>query len=151
LALGIRTPLQRKLIGRDGWRKSDLIAFIRYRVAPALVYLGIDNVTVVHDKGLKITSAEIRDAIKAGGVGVNCTGYVLSTAIAKHVSPLDNALFALYKHRIKRKDLSSVPKVVRACRDVWNAFTAKELYNQYHKSAITKRSDPTRGTSNEEE
>ena len=122
--------------------KDTVLGFIRSKVAPAIVEVGVKEPKVVVDKALRITAAEIREELKEGGVNDALPPLVMPRATAKYLSPLDNTLWHELKDRVRKRKPTTASGMAGIIREEWNAITPAHLHHYYHHCGLTRRSDP---------
>jgi len=138
--LGIETsgPTKRRREKRKGYRKIDVLNFIRLRLAKKLPKLRVPNMTFCMDKALKISQEEVLDALKDGGCTVVEHVVVLPTASGKHLSPLDNCLWHQVKHRIREAQPHTEHATEQAIKAAFKAITAEQIHAYYRHCSLTR-------------
>ena len=145
LPLQIMTPDDRKRLGIKGWRKRMVLDWMRVCLAPSINALGVDGMVVVADKALRIRPADIVDAVRAGGCSRVRTAWLIPTAAAKLVSPLDNTLWHEYKERVRKRLPTNIKQLRRALLDEWQAIDPEHIRNYYRHCALTRTADARAG------
>lgn len=141
----ILTPEKRGEEKVKGWRKSMILDFLRDKVADDANALGDDGVTVVLDKALRVKPEEALQALHdRGGDNVKQV-LIIPRASGKHLSPLDNCLWAKFKQKIARKSPQTVEDMVAAMEAAWASFTKRTIWAMYRHCALTRKSDPYKG------
>ncbi len=141
LSLEVSPPTKRSAEGRKGYRKQNVLDFIRMKVARALSNLNEDNLIFLLDKALRITATEVTEALQAGGCTSVAEVMILPTASGKHLSPLDNCLWHQVKDCVRRKAPQTEDKMVSAIRRCWKQITKTNLHNYYRHCGLTRRED----------
>jgi hypothetical protein len=138
LPITFLTPEERTRKGVKGWTKTMVLEWVRDVLGPAIDGLGVDDVIVVFDRGLAMRSHQAMTALKDGGCKNVSQVWVMETGIAKHVSPLDNALWHEWKDRVRKNEPISQLSAVRIGETEWNATPPAHVEDYYRKCALTR-------------
>lgn len=142
LALQIMTPAQRKQRGIKGWRKVQVLDFIRKRLAPSMNQLEGERFALCMDKALSIKSQEALETLRAGGCRRAQFAWHIPTGAAKHVSPLDNSLWHEYKQRVRQHRAPDIDTLCRVLRAEWKKQSSENLHAYYRHCGLTRAADP---------
>lgn len=66
----------------------------------------------------------------------------MPTAAAKRISPLDNALFNIFRERVFSRGPLTRQNIKQIMNDEWNAIKRYELIAQYRKCGLMRHQDP---------
>lgn len=144
LDIDILTPEQRRRDGVKGYTKKYVLTWLREKLAPCIHALRREGMVVVFDKGLSMTPSEAKGVLVEGGCPEDIQVWIMETGIAKHCSPLDNALWHEWKERVRGQQPISELSLLRIIPRQWYSIPAKHIKGYYRKCALIWRSDVTR-------
>ncbi len=88
----IPNPRKKGKVGVKGYAKGMVKDFLKDQVAPKIKAMKVKKVIACIDKGLAFKEEEAKEQFRLGGAKNLADVWIMSTNIAKHVSPLDNTL-----------------------------------------------------------
>jgi hypothetical protein len=145
LAIRIMTPEQRKMLGVKGWRKEHVLGYLKRQLAPSVNQLEGDVFAIVVDKALRISPKDVVDAMHAGGCRRAKFAWLMPTAAAKYISPLDNNLWHEWKERVRKRKPKSVPGLAYIMRQEWWQQSTENICSYYRHCGLMQHADSTRG------
>lgn len=122
-----------------------MLDFLRKKVAKDAMEIDNRGVNVVIDKALRIWPDEAMEALEKGGARSVEQVLVIPSAAGKHVSPLDNCLWANWKKTVRSKQPQTVPAICRAMVSAWKGIKKGEIWNSYRHCGLTKRQRSHKG------
>jgi hypothetical protein len=148
LSCKVLSPNERRRLAVKGWQKHMVLDFMRDMLAKDLAKMDPLPITVVIDKLLKITWDDVMTALHNGGCQNAARVLVIPTAGGKHVSPLDNCLWAEWKRRVRTSKFVTHDGMSKRMRTAFEAITTTQIRGWYKHCALTKRQDPEGARSN---
>jgi hypothetical protein len=145
LPITFLVPDERKRQGVKGWTKKLVLKWVRKELGPAIDQLAIENMVVVFDKGLSMKSTQALTALQQGGCQHVAEVWIMETGIAKHCSPLDNALWHEWKEKVRKQEPVSELSSLRIGKREWNDIPISHVEGYYRKCALTRGSDVSSG------
>jgi hypothetical protein len=145
LDLDVLTPDQRKKAGVKGYTKARVLKWFRETLALNIQALHREGIVVVVDKALSMKPDEAKGALVAGGCSEDVQVWVMETNIAKHCSPLDNAIWHEWKDMVRNEQPINESSLLRIIQRQWHSLDSQHVTNYYRKCALTGGSDVTRG------
>jgi hypothetical protein len=138
LSLEISPPSKRSKEGRKGYRKVDVLNFIRKQVAKDLVKLEQSDMTFVIDRGLRVREHEVMEALAQGNCRCVKQVLIIPKAAGKHVSPLDNCTWHQLKEGIRSKTPNTERATIKAIKSTWQSITVDTIHSYYRHCALTQ-------------
>ena len=136
LDLDVLTPQQRRAAGVKGYTKERVLSWFRQTLARQVRALPFKDIVVVVDKALSIRPEDIKQAMADGQCHNVAQAWVMETGIAKHCSPLDNAIWREWKDRIRAAGPVSESALSRIIQREWYAMPSDHVTNYYRKCAL---------------
>lgn len=125
-----------------GITKHMLLEFIRNGLAQAAGALDIYPLILIVDRATIHNQQEIKEEFNDWGCQELVDVIKLPAAAAKRISPLDNALFNLWKHGVLKDGPLDTSNIVQRMSDAWNTITTKQIHAQYQHSGLLRHQDP---------
>jgi hypothetical protein len=142
LALDVFSPAQRTKLKVRGYTKGIILKWIRKSLAKQIREMGVEEVVVVLDKGNAIKSEEVMEALVNGKCNNVAEVRIMSTGIAKEVSPLDNNLWHQLKQHIRSASPKSAANMIKIIKSSWDNITRQQVSHYYHHCALYPKRDP---------
>jgi hypothetical protein len=139
------TPTMRQWMKVRGWRKWMVLGYLKTRLARDLNGLGESGIILVIDKALRIKSEEAKQALIDGGCTCISEVWIIPTGAGKHVSPLDNHLWADLKKRVNDRDPKTPNLVSWAMKVEWKRVSPEHIHHYYSGSGLTYGTNPYKG------
>ena len=140
--LAIFTPKERQKYGCCGITKAMFNDFLETKLAPAICDLDEEDLLIVIDRARVHNVKEIDAILDNNGCDNVKEIILLPRETAKHVSPLDNALFHDFKQgvreRLKNKEIT-FNKIKAAARREWGDFDSAALQAHYRHCRLYSR------------
>jgi hypothetical protein len=145
VSLALMTATDRKEADTKGWRKRQVLRFIRVNVAGYVRRNGITGAVVVVDKALRVKAEEVKAEMENGHAVQVAPAVVMPTSTAKYISPLDNNLWHQLKHAVRKQNAQTEDELVAAIRNEWQKISFDSIHNYYRHCALTRGADPYYG------
>lgn len=85
------------------------------------------------------------NSMKDGMCGCVKDVWLIPTGGAKHISPLDNALWHSWKDCVREKAADTHEDLVKAIKKCWHTINAQQLSAYYHHCALFAGQDSYKG------
>lgn len=141
LPLGLFGPKDRKRLGSKGITKAMFNGYMADTLGPAIAGLNTDCMKLVVDGARIHNLKEIEQALDNAGADNVEEIVLLPKEVAKHVSPLDNALFHDFKEAVRdrvKNERVNMPTLKRRVRKMWASIKPEKLEAHYRKSRLYK-------------
>lgn len=136
------TPQQRKKKGSKGITKSMFLDYVSGVLAPAASAMDLEDATLVLDRSKIHNVADIEAVLDNEGCDNIKHILMLPKETAKHVSPLDNALFHEFKEDVRKEvkgKIVSLDTLKSHARRVWERFSPKQITAHYRHCRLYPR------------
>jgi hypothetical protein len=132
----IYTPSERSQAGVKGVNTEMLVDFILNTFGQETAALDIPPLTLVVDRARIHNEEQILQAFRERG------GHVMEilkipAMSAKRLSPLDNALFHVWKERVRQCCPLTMRNIEQVMADEWNRLQEKDIRPQYKHCGLT--------------
>lgn len=124
-----------------GITTAVLLRFIDSLLAQQLRALDRYPLLLLLDRASIHNEEKIMETLRDRGCGEVTEIIKLPPASAKRVSPLDNALFNLWRQRTLQCGPLTRGNIKQRMSDAWNSFTSTELLAQYRHCGLLRRQD----------
>jgi hypothetical protein len=124
-----------------GITTAVLIRFIDNLLAQQLRALDRYPLLLLLDRASIHNEEKIMEALRDRGCGEVTSIIKLPPASAKRLSPLDNALFNLWRQRVLSGGPLTKKNIKQRMSDAWNSITADELLAQYRHCGLMRGQD----------
>ncbi len=137
----IFTPKDRVSQGVKGITKQMLERYVDDILAQAVAALDVYPVILVIDKA-SIHKQDIIQVFHDRGCQDLQQVLFMPTQAAKRLSPLDNALFHIWKESVRKHAPLTEDNVVRIMSDAWNNISSHYIQSQYRKCGLIGYTNP---------
>jgi hypothetical protein len=137
----IFTPKDRRDIGVDGITKKMLHKSIEDIYAQAVGGLNEYPIFLLADKA-SIHKKDLLQAFHDMGCQDIKDVWLMPTQAAKRMSPLDNALFHIWKDRVRKHAPLTQDNVIHWMTYEWMNLEKEIIHSQYHKCLLFYNQDP---------
>lgn len=124
-----------------GITTAVLLRFIDNLLAQQLRALDRYPLLLLLDRAPIHSEDKIMEALHNRGCGEVTSIIKLPPASAKRLSPLDNSLFNLWRHRVLAGGPLTKRNIKQRMSDAWNSITQKEIHAQYKHCGLLRRQD----------
>jgi len=125
-----------------GITREMLIDYIRNLLAQAAGALDIFPLHLYIDKArIHLDIEEIKQTFNDWGCQELVKVHLLPSASAKRVSPLDNALFNLWRQRVLSTDSLTLFNIKHRMSRYWNSIIKKEIQSQFRHCGLMRGKD----------
>ncbi len=121
-----------------GLTTKMLLNYIRDVLAQACGALDIYPMILVLDHASIHVPNKIMEVFHEWGCQSLTEVIKLPPSTAKRVSPLDNALFNIWKTKVLKHGFLTKQSIRTKMSDAWNQITEKQIHEQYKKSGIIR-------------
>jgi hypothetical protein len=125
-----------------GITKAMLLNCIRNGLAQAAGALDIYPLILVCDRATIHNPQEMKETFNDWGCQELVEVIKLPPAAAKRISPLDNALFNVWRHDVLKDGPLETSNIVQRMSDAWNRITSNQIHAQYHHAGLIRGQDP---------
>lgn len=137
----IYTPSERSQAGVKGINTDMLVDFIYNTLGQETAALDNPPLTLVVDRARIHNEEQILQAFRERG------GHVMEilkipSMSAKRLSPLDNALFHVWKERVRQHGPLTLRNIEQVMADEWNRLKEKDIRPQYKHCGLMRLTDP---------
>lgn len=126
---------------RKGVTSQLLLTFIDDLLAQQIRALDRYPLILLFDRAPIHNPGEVMETLHLNGCGEVKDIMLLPPSSAKRVSPLDNSLFNLWKHRVLNSGPLTRTNIKRKMSDAWNSISAKDLKAQYKHCGLMRGQD----------
>lgn len=119
-----------------------LLEYIRNLLAQACGALDVYPLVLVLDRATIHSEAKIIAEFHDWGCQELVQVIKMPTAAAKRLSPLDNALFNLWRQRVLAGDALTIHNIRQRMSDAWNSITTADIRAQYRRAGLMRHQDP---------
>jgi len=124
-----------------GVNQDMLLRYIQNLLAQAAGALDQYPLLLLLDKATIHSEAKILQEFHDWGCQELTEVIRIPTASAKRLSPLDNALFNLWRQRVLANGALTKVNIKQRMSDAWNSFTSAELRAQYRNCGLLRHQD----------
>jgi hypothetical protein len=125
----------------SGITTQMLLNYIRNLLAQAAGALDIYPLILVVDRASIHDTEKMMETFHEWGCQSLVEIVKLPTATAKRISPLDNALFNIWKQKVLEKGPLTKTNIRTRMSDAWNEITSKQIHQQYKKSGLMRHTN----------
>lgn len=125
----------------EGITQHMLLEYIRNLLAQAAGALDVFPLILVVDRASIHNEQKIIDEFHDWGCQALVEVVKMPAAAAKRLSPLDNALFNVWRQRVLDAGPLTKRNVKQRMSDAWNSLTATDIRAQYRRCALMRGAD----------
>jgi hypothetical protein len=139
-APSIYSPIERKREGASGINFTMLEDYILSTLGQETAAMDIPPLTLVLDKASIHQEEKVLAAFRERGGHVTSV-IRMPTNAAKRMSPLDNALFHVWKEAVRKRCPLTRSSIQQVMADEWNIIATKNLLPHYRHCGLLPHSD----------
>jgi hypothetical protein len=144
LACNVMLPEDRKREEVSGYNKDLLLDFVTEELSGPIRAMKPRTVVVCLDKGLRVTPEEVMEELKDAGATNVRKVLIMPTNAGKVTNPLDNAMWADVKRRVRERKPKTVEEVGQVFEEEFYNTPAAKIRGWYRLSGVLPGSDVNR-------
>jgi hypothetical protein len=125
-----------------GITTADLLQYVRNLLAQAAGALDMYPLYLLVDRATIHNEAQLLQEFHDWGCQDLVKVVKIPTAAAKRLSPLDNALFNIWRQLVLADGPLTKVNICRRMSDAWNRIAAEQIKPQYKKCGLMRHQDP---------
>lgn len=137
----IYSPTERVAAGLKGINTNVLLRYIHSTLGQEIAALEKKTIILVMDKASIHNKQKLIEALEEEHAAV-VEIILMPTSSAKRLSPLDNSLFHLWKHKVRENAPLTDFNIVQIMSDEWNKISRRTLLAQYVHCGLERGKDP---------
>lgn len=141
LACHVLSPALRKSEEVRGYTKDLVLEWVNDELSQSIENHDLEHVVIITDKGLRISREELKEEFEDAETPSIDDVLIMPTNAGKLASPLDNAMWADVKRRVRNRRPKSVDEVATFFKQEFFATPAEKIQGWYRKSGVVPGSD----------
>jgi len=138
------TPEMRKLEEVRGYTKQLILEWLNEELSQSLQAMAPHKIVVCMDKGLKITKEEVMEELEKGGATNVQDALIMPTNAGKLANPLDNAMWADVKRRVRELKPKLPNEVAEIFEQEFMSTPSAKIKGWYRKAGVLPGSNINR-------
>lgn len=136
LSCHVLTPALRKSEGVSGYTKNLVLEWVNEELSQVIATQASDETVLIADKGLHISAKELEAELEDAEVPGEVEALIMPTNSGKLVNPLDNALWADVKRRVRARRPKSADEVGQVFEEEFFATPVHHIRAWYRKCGL---------------